>query len=88
MTAKKNTIDDINALNPPPSAMGSIRCPHCGQPIVVAQFAAGLGRLGGSVTSEAKTVAARLNRAKGAHKAGRPKGAKDTKPRKKKAQHG
>lgn len=41
--------------------------------------AAALGRLGGSVSSEAKTSAARENAKKG----GRPIGAKDNGPRKK-----
>jgi hypothetical protein len=44
--------------------------------------AVALGRKGGKVKSEAKAAAARLNGLLGGKKGGRPKGAKDSKPRK------
>ncbi len=48
--------------------------------------AVALGQLGGSVSSPANTAAARLNaKAKRPHHKGRPKGAKDKQPRKRRS---
>lgn len=62
-----------------------IRCNQSNEMTKKNPAAVALGRIGGKVKSEAKAAAARLNREKGAHKAGRPKGSKDKQPRKKKS---
>ena len=44
---------------------GTMICPHCKKPITIHQIAVEFGRKGGSVKSEAKAAAARINGRKG-----------------------
>jgi len=46
-----------------------LKCPHCNKVIPMALFAAFIGKIGGSKTSEAKKRSSKLNGLKG----GRPK---------------